>query len=139
MKLAKTCQCVAIMTALALIYIHMQMQIIDLACQGKVREKKIVDLNENNDLISFNISRLKSANYLGGNLLAEDSELTFRGNDSIIQLVTAEKIVEKDKTVALREGKKTNPLIKFLSFRSQTEARAAERKDIKKPWLRGRF
>jgi hypothetical protein len=81
------------------------MQIIDLAYQGKAKEGKIIDLNENNDLIIFNISRLKSANYLGGNLLAEDSDLKFRGSDSIIQLVTPKKVIKKEEAVTLGNEK----------------------------------
>jgi hypothetical protein len=114
------------------------MQIIDLAYQGKAKEGKIIDLNENNDLIIFNISRLKSANYLGGNLLAEDSDLKFRGSDSIIQLVTPKKVIKKEEAVTLG-NEKINTLLNFLSLRSGSEARADEKKDMKKPWIRSKF
>lgn len=116
----------------------MQMQIIDLAYQGKAKEGKIIDLNENKDLITFNISRLKSANYLGGNLLAEDSDLKFGGRDSIIQLVTSKEVIKKEEVVTLG-NEKINTLLNFLSLRSGTEARADEKKDMKKPWIQSRF
>lgn len=138
MRLSKIFQCISVVTALALIYIHMQMQIIDLAYQGKAKEGKIIDLNENKDLITFNISRLKSANYLGGNLLAEDSDLKFGGRDSIIQLVTSKEVIKKEEVVTLG-NEKINTLLNFLSLRSGTEARADEKKDMKKPWIQSRF
>ena len=138
MRLPKIFQLFSIVTVLALIYIHMQMQIFDLAYQGKSREQKIVELTEGNRMISYNISRLKSANYLGGSLLAEDSDLRFRDNKSIVQLVTTRAVEEKEE-VRTSQQQQINPILKFLSLRSQAEARAIERKKSVEPWQRKDF
>jgi len=137
MKLSKILQLLSIVTILSLIYIHMQMQIIQLAYEGKVKEKRIIDLKEDNGMMAYNISRLKSANHLGGRLLSEHSGLKFRDNGSIVQLVTAGWQSEVEDDVAKENAqKKITPLMKFFSMLSQAEARTTEKVSLWKPWQR---
>ena len=135
MKLSKVIQLLAVVTVLSLIYIHMQMQIIDLAYQGKKKEKQITDLKEDNGVMSYNISRLKSANHLGIRLLSQESDLMFRDNESIVQLVASEWEPEDERGETSEEAKEqTNPIINFIFSRSQAEARTTEKASLWKPW-----
>ena len=77
-----------VLTALALIYIHMQMQIIDLAYRGKSKENQIRKLVEQNGNISYTILTLKSANNLGYKMLAENSDMQFADQGDIIRIAT---------------------------------------------------
>src|SRR5689334_13534676 len=76
----------AFATVMALIYIHMQMQIFDLAYQGKDREKHMHELRDLNGLLTHQILTLKSANHLGNKLLEKDSTLQFMSNDRVMTL-----------------------------------------------------
>jgi hypothetical protein len=125
-------------TILALIYIHMQMQIFALAYQGKNREKQITKIKEINGVLAYDILELKSSNHLGVKLLAENSNLKFRDPASVVELVTNRPINEA-KEVRVAQAKNSNPLLSFLSLKSQAEAEAkAEEGTTKQPWLRFR-
>lgn len=136
MRLTKYVPFLMVMTVLALSYIHMQVQIFDLAYKGKSKEEHIRELKEFNGTVAYNILKLKSANYLG-NLLSENSKLRFRDQDSVVQLVTSDVQSPPEESSDI-QPKAANPLLSFLPFRSQAEARAEERKDLFKPWYRAR-
>ena len=135
MQLFKIVKSLFLGVGVALAYIHMQMQIFDLAYQGKKKEQAIVELTEKNGVLSYNILRLTSANHLGTNLLSGDSSLIFRDRNNVVQLVTAEPMSDQKKLSSIKENKKANSLLSFLPIRSATEAQAEERKDSEGlPW-----
>ena len=117
----------AVLTILALIYIHMQMKIFDLAYQVKKREQLIRKLNEHHGNLTYNILKLKSAHNLGYKLLAENSHMQFMDNSQIVKVETPQRFV-KVPEVALSSAakKKANPILSFLSLRSQAEAKPQE-------------
>ena len=88
MKLTKFIQGTLVITLMALIYIHLQMQIFDLAYQGKTREKRIQELADVNGAYTYQILSLKSSSYLGRQLLDDKSNLQFVGHDRIVTLAT---------------------------------------------------
>ncbi len=135
MRLSRFFQLMLIVTVLSLAYIHMQMQIFDLAYQGKSKEKVITGLLEDNGRVSYNILQLKSSHHLGDTLLADDSQLRFRDNDNVVQLVTSQYIRPQKEVLASVGPKKTNPLLSFFSLKSEAEARA-QKDDSMKLWQR---
>ena len=112
-----------VITVVALIYINMQMQIYDLAYKGKNKERQITDLSETNAMVSLDVLQLKSASHLGLELLAKRSDLRFRDNKNTVQLVTTEKIGEKEPVVTVLNSKKTNPILNFFTSRADADAR----------------
>jgi hypothetical protein len=138
MRLSDFLKTMSMFTILALIYIHMQMQIFALAYQGKAKEKQLMRISEVNEMISSQILSLKSANHIGNQLLQQESKMRFRDNDSVVQLATAEAISGEENAVEQVRPKRTNPLLSFLSLRSEAEARALERSDLVKPWQKTR-
>ena len=114
-------------TFLILVYIHLQMQIVDLAYQGQRKEAQIEDLLDKNGSTFYAISKLKSANHLGEKLLAENSKMQFAGaNDIIYVAASGEMIGNNDLERALPAGQKPNILANLLSFATQAEARSRE-------------
>ena len=126
MKLLKLIRMMTVVTILALIYIHMQMQIFALAYQGKNKERQITQIKEMNGLLTYNVLELKSSNHLGVKLLAENSSLKFRDPQSVIELVTTKPAYEAKKIQVAKTSKSPNSLLSFLSLRSQAEAQAEE-------------
>ncbi|MBI3617080.1 MAG: hypothetical protein HY210_02545 [Candidatus Omnitrophica bacterium] len=115
------------MTFLILIYIHLQMQIVDLAYQGQRKEAQIADLLDKNGSTFYAISKLKSANHLGEKLLAENSKMQFAGaNDIIYVAASGEMIGSNDLERASPVGQKPSILANLLSFATQAEARSRE-------------
>lgn len=126
MSLAKFFKHACVVTSLALVYIHLQMQIIDLAYQGQIKEKQIKELAEKNGNAFYKISKLKSANHLGGALLAKNSDMQFVSSDHIVVLMTPEEFLAAENSVETQTGlaaRKGNPLLSLLSFTVQAEAK----------------
>ncbi len=136
MRLSKFFQVLLMVTVVALTYIHMQMQIFDLAYQDKSKEKTIAGLLEDNGRVAYHILQLKSSRHLGGKLLAKDSSLRFRDNGNVVQLVTSQFIPEEKEVLVAVESKWTNPILNFFSLRAEAEARAQEENSVK-PRRRG--
>ncbi len=114
-------------TFLILVYIHLQMQIVDLAYQGQRKEAQIEDLLDKNGSTFYAISKLKSANHLGEKLLAENSKMQFAGaNDIIYVAANGDMIGNNDLQQALPVEQKPNILANLLSFATQAEARSRE-------------
>jgi cell division protein FtsL len=126
MKLIRIAKGMIFLTVLALIYIHMQMQIYDLAYEGKSREKLVRELKDRNGTITYNILKLKSSNHLGDQLLEENSELRFLDNENVVEVETTNPILTGSDVVLLSQpAHKQNRIFKFFSLRS-AQARPQE-------------
>ncbi len=113
-----------LVTAVSLVYIHIQMQIIDLAYRGKSKEKQIKKLIEKNGNTTYQILSLKSANSIGIKLLAENSLIDFAEPKDVIKVQVSVDQLTKKSSNDLSSGKiNTNPLLSLLSFGSRAEAR----------------
>ena len=116
-----------IATIVALSYIHMQMQIIDLAYQGNQKERQIRSLTEENGNSMYNILMLKSANHLGAAMFDEGSDMQFAGADAIIQITASEEFFMDNYSGAEpKHAQRANPLLSLLSFGAEAEATTAE-------------
>jgi hypothetical protein len=113
-------------TLVALVYIHMQMNIISLAYQGKNKEKTIRGLSEDNGYLTYSILTLKSANNIGGRLLNEESDLKFIDPENVEFLPTSAEMTDEEIIpMARMEREKVNFFVNFLSFGAQAEAKGS--------------
>ena len=120
-------ECAFSTTFLILLYIHLLMQIVDLAYQGQRKDAQIKELLDKNGSTFYAISKLKSANHLGEKLLAENSKMQFAGaNDIIYVAANGDMIGHNDLQQALPAEQNTNILANLLSFATQAEARNRE-------------
>ena len=122
MKISKICKSMVMLTSLSLIYIHMQMQIFDSAYQAKKREQFIKRLSEENGNLTYNILKLKSSHNLGNKLLSEKSDMKFMDHTQIVRLESPQP-ARVNTVVITAVEKKTNPILSFLSLKSQAEAK----------------
>ena len=113
-------------TVMALIYTHMQMQIFDLAYQGKDRQRYIHDLKDRNGVLTHQILTLKSSNHLGNQLLEKNGNLQFMGNDHVLTM-TGPALKTHQSPTAQIKGKGEGSLWNFLSFLTPQEAKAWDR------------
>ena len=117
----------SIATIMALSYIHMQMQIVDLAYQGNQKEHEIKELVEENGNSTYKILMLKSANNIGATMFHDDSDMQFADADAVIQIATSEKFLAENHLGAEPKlAKQTNPFLNLLSFGVEAEAKTAE-------------
>ena len=126
MKLIKTIRIMGLLTVLALIYIHMQMQIFDMAYQGKKKQSEMEILLNQNAVASYEIMKMTSSHNLGLKLLNENSDLKFCAQDNVLEVATTKSVGDKGQGLAQSIPGKGNPLLGFLSLRSEAEARSTE-------------
>jgi len=127
MQLSKFLKVMSVTTILALTYIHVQMQIVDLAYQGNRKEQQIRQFIEENGSATYKILMLKSANNLGVAMLEKDSDMQFADANDVIQIAASEKfLMENPLGEQPKLAKRTNPLLSLLSFGVEAEAKTAE-------------
>ena len=125
MRLMKTIRMMGLLTVFALIYIHMQMQIVDMAYQGKKKQRELEDLANSNAVVSFDIMKLTSSFNLGARLLNDNSELRFRDQDNVVE-VAATSTPLGEAGYSRQVLAKPNSFMRFLSTRSEAEAKTTE-------------
>lgn len=126
MNLARFFKVIAFLTLGALVYINLQMQIVDLAYQGKKKEAEIRRLQDGIGHLSYNILTMKSASHLGDKLLKENSTMKFVDKKNIVTLQTKpSRSLIKKKSLTQKE-KKPNVLLSLFSLKSQAQAQALE-------------
>lgn len=122
MSLLKSLKIISFMTVLALVYVHLQMRIFELAYQGKKKEKEIQLIGEENGKVTYTILTLKSAHSLGDRMLNENSDMKFRNPQDIVTLSTPSEFLRNENIIeeaGLKE--KHNPLSNLLSFVAQSD------------------
>ncbi len=113
----------AFATVTALIYTHMQMQIVELAYKGKDKEKKVHELIDNNGILTHQILTLKSASHLGRALLEKDEGLQFMSRDRV-RTFSGPALPIPIHPPAKPAVKPEGTLWNWLSFLSPQEAKA---------------
>jgi len=110
-------------TIMALLYIHMQMRIFELAYNGKDKEKIIHELNDSNGALSHQILTLESANNLGNQLLDHDNSLQFMDNERVMRVSAPAGAMQH---FSKPPAKVENPVWNLFSFLGAQEAKAWE-------------
>ena len=129
MNLSKFIRGIGIVTMISLIYIHLQIQIYDLAYQGKDKENEMIALAESNANTTYDIIKLKSAHHLGGRLLQEDAKLCFLDHQNVVRLVTADTINEETAVASIPQSK-PNPLLSFFTPKAEAQANTIQRHNL---------
>lgn len=128
MQLCKFFKVMGIVIVLALAYIHMQMQIVDLAYQGNKKEQEIRRLVEENGSATYKILMMKSANHLGLAMLKEDSDMQFADARDVVKIAASDDILRQDDPLDQQQqlAKQMSPLLSLLSLGVEAEAKTAE-------------
>jgi len=130
MRLSKLVRGVMFVTLIALVYIHLQMQIYHLAYLGQEKKDHIQRLTEANAMLAYQILELKSVHHLGQRLLASDQPLRFRDNQSVIQLVTADVTAQEEPAQVLRKADQENSLLNFLTVKAEARNHPPEERNL---------
>ncbi len=89
MKITDVMKMMFIATILAVLYIHLQMNIYGMAYQGSARQKNIEILTEKNVHLKNDIVRLQSSDHIGRELLVKsDKKYHFAGAESIVEVAS---------------------------------------------------
>ncbi|MCA9403136.1 MAG: hypothetical protein KC897_05090 [Candidatus Omnitrophica bacterium] len=126
MRLSTFLKTIGAVTVLALSYVHMQMQIFDLAYLGKDQERTIARLDQQKQFLTYSILSIKSVHNLGHEMLGEDSGLQFANPDSIVLISSREPNDDLLPGKTQLSAVKKNPFSTIFSFATRAEARNFE-------------
>ena len=123
MRLLRFLGAMLVLTVLSLAYIQLQVQIFDLAYQGKHKETELQKLMDTNGNTAYRISALTSSNHLGFKLLTDKSNMQFLDAQHIVKLETPIPLAEYRALIASNAPeKKQNFLASIFTLKSQAEA-----------------
>lgn len=123
MKLPKFLMTMLFLTSISLVYIQLQVQILDLAYQGKDKERELQKQLDINGEARQKISTLKSANHIGIKLLSDNSRMQFLDDGHRASLRVP--LQSLDNTVLASSGevvRKPGILASIFSLKSKAEA-----------------
>lgn len=106
-----------ICTVLFLLYINLQIQTIELAYEGKKKEKRIHELVEENSNLTYAILKLKSVDHVGVQALAGDSGLKFADPGNVVEIGVSDAFLADGgfDPAILEEADSESPLISLLN------------------------
>ncbi len=124
MSLLRFTKIVIFITIMALVYINMQMQIIELAYRGKAKEQQVRKLIEVNSHLTTKILTLKSSNNLGDKLLVDHKQMEFLAPQSIVEVPVKnyKKANVSKADISLKPAKQTRSVLSLLSLGAEAQA-----------------
>ncbi|MDD3374669.1 MAG: hypothetical protein PHY73_02970 [Candidatus Omnitrophica bacterium] len=124
MNFKKFLTAILCVTAVALIYIQMQVKIYDFAYQGKNKEKEIFKLIDDNGHVVYNIAKLKSSSSLSERFLAKNSDIDFLDSQHIVHLNVPTQLAANKSSDQNSVFKRTTGLLaSVFSLKSVAEAK----------------
>ena len=127
MRLAKFFKWIFIVNILALIYIHMQMNIYDLAYQRTAKEREIKKLTETKGDVTHKILTLTSAQHLGSNVLEKNKDMKFARSEQIMEVSVSEEAALKTSLAQKSPPAQSNLLLSLLSLYTNEPKAQADR------------
>ncbi len=86
MKIVQFLKMMGIVTFMAVLYIHLQMQIYHLGYQGQAKAQKIEKLAEHNNIVKNDILRLTSSSNIGHELLLKEDNYRFASRRNVVEV-----------------------------------------------------
>jgi len=107
-----------IITVVSLLYVQVQVEIVKLAYEGRVKESRLKDLLDDRGLLVYNINKLESVNNLGQTVLCSQQDLQFTDKNQIASL----KLPARLNINLANSSRSTNFFANLFSLKSQAEA-----------------
>jgi len=107
-----------IITVVSLLYVQVQVEIVKLAYEGRVKESRLKDLLDDRGLLVYNINKLESVNNLGQTVLCSQQDLQFTDKSQIASL----KLPARLNINLANSSRTTNFFANLFSLKSQAEA-----------------
>lgn len=123
MKLSKFAFLLVLITAISLIYVQLQIDIVKQAYAGSRNEARLDDILDDHSVLMYNILTLKSAQSVGDRLLSKEKNLQFAHRQQIAELKIPLQIANSANINIQGFKKQSNLLAKIFGFGSQAEAK----------------
>jgi len=107
-----------IVTAIALLYVHQQSRIFDLAYSSGKKQAVMKELLDTNNILRYNLNVISSLSYLDKKLFSKDADFEMPNGEQLVRLTSAQEQIG-----LTQELKKRNNLLAIL-FGTEKQAQA---------------
>lgn len=102
-------------TAVALLYVHQQVELVKLSYSIELKEKALKDVLDHNEGLGYNIDNLEAPNRLEEALLAKSVEVAFPKRGHVVKLAASKHIRSDRRPYTLKTAKKYD-IFAFFDF-----------------------
>jgi cell division protein FtsL len=125
MKLFKSVASIAVVTLVALIYVHQQVELVKLSYSIETKEKKLKVMLDRKQRLNYNIDDLESPSRLEKVLMAKNIDVAFPGRYNVVRVAKTTSGSTEDHLRSSSIDKKFSifGITDFLSPRAEAQAR----------------
>ena len=125
MRLFKSIASIAVLTLVALVYVHQQVELVKLSYSIESKEKKLKDMLDHKERLDYNIDNLESPSRLEQILLSKNIDVAFPGRYHVVKVAKSAPGSAEDRLRSHSIDKKFNVfgIVDFLSPRAEAQAR----------------
>ena len=125
MRLFRSIASIAVLTLVALVYVHQQVELVKLSYSIESKEKKLKDMLDHKERLDYNINNLEDPSRLEKILMSKNIDVAFPGRYNVMKVARAANGSAEDRLRASGIDKKFNMfgIIDFLSPRAEAQAK----------------
>ena len=128
MRLFKIIICICAVTLTALIYVHQQVELVKLSYAIGFKEKKLKEILDHKESLSYNIENLESPSRLERVLLAQKIDIAFPKRTQVVKTKKVAPTLRKEDVVRATAIERKVDLFGILEFFSPNREAQAEEK-----------
>ena len=125
MKLFRPIASIAVLTLVALVYVHQQVELVKLSYSIESKEKKLKDMLDHKERLDYNINNLEAPSRLEKILISRNIDVGFPGKDHVVKVAKVTRGSPEDHLRSTGIDKKFSAfgMFDFLSPRAEAQAR----------------
>ena len=125
MKLFRSIASIAVLTLVALVYVHQQVELVKLSYSIDAKEKKLKDMLDHKERLDYNINNLEDPSRLEKILMSKNIDVAFPGKYNVVKVAKLTDRSTEDRLRSSGIDKKFNVLgiADFLSPRAEAQTK----------------
>ena len=125
MRLLKSITSIAVVTLVALVYVHQQVELVKLSYSIETKEKKLKVMLDHKERLDYNINNLEDPSRLEKILMSKNIDVGFPGKYHVMKVAKSAGGSAEDRLRANSVDKKFNifGIVDFLGPRAEAQAK----------------
>ena len=125
MRLFRSIASIAVLTLVALVYVHQQVELVKLSYSIETRQKRLKVMLDQKGRLDYNINNLESPSRLEGVLMAKNIDVAFPGRYHVVKVAKSASGSVEERLRSNSLDKKFNVfgILDFLSPRAEAQVR----------------
>ena len=125
MRLFRSIASIAVLTLVALVYVHQQVELVKLSYSIEAKEKKLKDMLDHKERLDYNINNLEDPSRLENILMSKNINVAFPGKYNVVKIAKLTDRSAEDRLRSSSIDKKFNVfgIADFLSPRAEAQAK----------------